>query len=329
MSWIRIRSLAQLALLLGAAGSSAFGAVLDLEAQIPLGEVHGRIDHLAFDPSRARLYVAELGNDSVGVVDLTGRKVIHTLTGLKEPQGIGYVPATDTVYVANAGDGSVRLFRGSDFAPVGQIPLGEDADNVRVDSANHRVFVGYGKGALAVIDSTSAQKIGDIHLKAHPESFQLDSSGQHIYVNVPDAQHIAVVDRRAGMQTNAWATHDLWSNYPLALDEAHQRVLSVFRHPSRLSVFRIQDGSLAASVPTCGDSDDVFLDATRSLVYVICGDGYIDVIGQEGEKYQSRARIPTSSGARTGLFVPSIDRLLLAVRAHGNAPGSIWVFKLH
>src|SRR5262245_48985412 len=92
---------------------------LELEAKIPLGEVAGRIDHLAVDLSRKRLFVAELGNDSVAVVDLKAGKVKHVITGLKAPQGVGYVPSSDTVFVANAGDGTVLLFQGEDYEPVG------------------------------------------------------------------------------------------------------------------------------------------------------------------------------------------------------------------
>ena len=67
-----------------------------LEAKIPLGPVSGRIDHLAIDLRRQRLFVAELGNDSVGVVDLANGKVMSTMRGFKEPQGIAYEPSTDT-----------------------------------------------------------------------------------------------------------------------------------------------------------------------------------------------------------------------------------------
>jgi YVTN family beta-propeller protein len=63
---------------------------LILENKIDLGKVSGRIDHMAFDPGRNRLFVAELGNNAVGVVDLNERKVVHVITGLSEPQGIGY-----------------------------------------------------------------------------------------------------------------------------------------------------------------------------------------------------------------------------------------------
>jgi hypothetical protein len=43
---------------------------LHWKPQFWLGQVNGRIDHLTVDLSRLRLYIAELGNDSIGVVDL-------------------------------------------------------------------------------------------------------------------------------------------------------------------------------------------------------------------------------------------------------------------
>src|SRR5438128_4679363 len=153
------------------------GAPLVLEARIALGEVSGRIDHLSIDMKRQRLFVAELGNNSLGVVDLAAGKVLRRIDNLSEPQGVAYVPFADSVYVANAGDGSVRVLRGDDLAPIGRIELGDDADNVRVDAQHSRVLVGYGKGALAVIDPASRTKTADIRLKGHPEGFQIDETG--------------------------------------------------------------------------------------------------------------------------------------------------------
>jgi DNA-binding beta-propeller fold protein YncE len=160
---------------------------LILEAKIPLGQVSGRIDHLGIDVKRQQLLVAELGNNSLGVVDLAAGKVLHRIAGLSEPQGVAYVPFADSVFVANAGDGSVRALRGEDLAPIGRLELGDDADNVRVDTARSRLLVGYGKGALAVIDPVSLSKTADIPLKAHPEGFQIDETGTRVFVNVPDA----------------------------------------------------------------------------------------------------------------------------------------------
>lgn len=325
---MRLCLIASLSLSLAAVGSAlaADAPALVIEAKIPLGDVHGRIDHLGVDLKHQRLYVAELGNDSVGVVDLETARVVQTLRGLKEPQGIGYEAVTDTLFVANARDGSVHFFRGEDLAPLGSLELGEDADNVRIDDAAHRVWVGYGSGALAAIDPNTRRKVADIPVKAHPESFRLAPEGPAIYVNVPDAAEIAVVDRNAGKQVATWKTGDLRSNYPLAVDEGGQ-VLAVFRHPARLAVFRAQDGRRLQALETCGDSDDVFVDVRRHQVYVTCGEGAIDVFSSAAGTYHHRERLATSPGARTSLFVPELDRLYLAVRAGSSAPASVFVIR--
>ena len=237
-----IRPLAIAVMLTPIAASAADANPLAVDAKIPLGDVSGRIDHLAFDPTRERLYVAELGNNSVGVVDLKARRVLRTVAGFEEPQGIGYEPSTDTIYVANGGDGSVRLFSGADFAALGNIPLGKDADNVRIDRAAKRVYIGYGDGALAVIDPATRKRIGDIPLKGHPESFQLDPTGDSIFVNVPDAGHIAIVSRDGKQQVAMWPTGSLRANYPLALDMDKGRAISVFRHPAQLQSYDIRSG---------------------------------------------------------------------------------------
>jgi DNA-binding beta-propeller fold protein YncE len=253
--------------------------------------------------------------------------LIRTITGLKEPQGVGYEPSTDTLYVANAGDGSVRMFEGSDYKPTRRIELGSDADNIRVDAASKRVFIGYGSGALAVIDPSTRSKVGDVPLKAHPESFQIDPDTRQIFVNVPDARGIAVVDGVSQKQIGKWPLTDQGANFPMALDPARRQVLVIFRAPAELGVFSMTDGRSVSTTETCGDADDLFVDAKRSRVYVSCGTGFLDVLEAKEAAYRQIARIPTISGARTSLFVPEMDRLLVAVRASSGAPAAIWIFR--
>jgi DNA-binding beta-propeller fold protein YncE len=102
-----------------AAGEGAEVPPLKLEAKIPLVDIRGRIDHMAVDLARQRLFVAALGQDSLAVVDLQAQRLDRIIPDLREPQGVGFDPATDTLYVASAGDGSVRLFKGSDLSPGG------------------------------------------------------------------------------------------------------------------------------------------------------------------------------------------------------------------
>lgn len=301
-------------------------APLVLEAKIPLGDVFGRIDHMAFDAAHQRLFVAELGNDSVGIVDLKARKTIKTIPRLREPQGVGYVASTDTLYVASAIDGSLHLFEGPSFTPGPVIPLGKDADNIRVDAKAGTVFVGYGGGAIAAIDAAKRAKVADWTLRDHPEAFQLSPDGARIFVNVPDAREIAVIDRATGKVTT-WPTRDARANFPMALDDEGKRVIAVFRRPARLIAFSVTDGKAAASAETCGDADDVFVDAARRRLYVSCGEGVVDVVERNHDGYTRLAQVPTVSGARTSFFVPELDRLCVGVRASGGEPAAIWVFR--
>jgi hypothetical protein len=302
-------------------------AGLRLEAKIPIGNVSGRIDHMAIDLARQRLFIAELGNNTVGIVDLNSRNVIRNLAGLKEPQGVAYLPATDTLYIANGGDGSVRQFRGPDYTAAGQIDLGDDADNIRLDIPANQIVVGYGSGGLAVIDAASSRKVADIPLSAHPEGFQLDPGRNRIFVNLPRAQAIAVVDGRSGKQTASWPTKIAGGNFPMALEQDARHALVAFRNPAKLGAFSMDDGSVIASPDICGDADDLFVDAKRRRVYISCGEGFLDVLDSAQGAYRRVTRIATVAGARTSLFVPEMDRLMLAVRASGQEAAAIWVFQ--
>jgi len=242
---------------------------------------------------------------------------------MKEPQGVGYAAATDTLYVADGGDGSVRLFEAGSGAPAGRIDLGDDADNIRIDPAANQVYVGYGNGGLAIIDPGSRRKLADIRLEAHPESFQL--AADRIFVNLPSRRQIAVVDRAAGKQIATWPMNS-GGNFPMALDPDGKRLLVAFRSPPRLGIFSIEDGASVASVETCGDSDDVFLDSKRHRVYVSCGEGFLDVFDSDSP-YRRLEHMPTASGARTSFFSTEMDRLLLAVRATAGEPAAIWIFR--
>ncbi|MGH6684043.1 MAG: YncE family protein [Pseudolabrys sp.] len=302
----------------------AVPAPLQLETKIPLGKVAGRIDHMAADVARHRLFVAELGNNTVGVIDLAARKVVHRIMGLSEPQGVAYVASNDSLYVANAGDGSVRVFHGPDYTPAGRIDLGSDADNIRVDAATGRLLVGQGDGAIAVIALPSNSKDKMFPLKAHPESFQLDAAKSRIFVNVPNKRAIVVLDSRTGEARSNWQMKH-GANFAMALDNERQRVLVVFRSPAKLAAFSAQSGATLSEADTCGDADDLFLDPKRGRIYVSCGAGFLNVLN--AQDFARLARIPTVSGARTAFFMPETDRLLLGVRARSGEPAAIWVYR--
>jgi DNA-binding beta-propeller fold protein YncE len=299
-----------------------------LERTIPLAGVAGRIDHMAVDLKRGRLFVAELGNGTMDAIDLATGESAYRIAGLKEPQGIGYSPQADLVAVASAGDGSVRLFRAAGGAPAGRISLGDDADNVRLDAKTGHFIVGYGSGGLAVIDPASQSALTRIALPAHPEGFQLDPDDRRAFVNVPDAGQIAVVDLMARQRIAAWRVPGARANFPMALDPAGAVLATVFRDPAKLVLLDTEAGTVRVTLDTCGDADDVFFDARRHHIYVSCGAGVVEVEQQTSDGYRRLARVATRPGARTSLFVPALDRLFVAARAGpAGLPAAVLVFR--
>lgn len=316
------------AICLTVGGAEAAGdALLTLEQKIPLGNVSGRIDHMAVDLAGKRLFIAELGNGSVDVVDLQAGKVVSRIGNLKEPQGVGFIPDQDLIVVASAGDGSVRFFRAADLAPVGAVALGDDADNVRTDPATGRVFVGYGDGGLAIIDPAMRSQLDNIKLPGHPESFQIDPKTERAYINIPDAHQVAVVDLRSRKQIAAWKTPGLGSNFSMVLAGEGKLLAVVFRSPAKLAILDPAKGTVLQTLETCGDADDVFFDDKRDRLYVSCGDGSVDVMKRSAEGFRQAERVTTSDGARTSIFVPQLDRLFVASRAGWDSRASLLVLR--
>jgi hypothetical protein len=323
-----LRLLVAVAAVLGASNRAVQSAPapprLTLERTIPLAGVRGRIDHLAIDTVRKRLFVAELGNGSVEAVDLASGRSLGRIGGLSEPQGLGYVPQRDELAVATGGDGMLRFYRAADLVPSGSVKLGQDADDVRVEPGSGRLLVGYGR-ALALVDPAARKVTRSIPLPAHPEGFEFQ--GDKAFVNIPDAGAVAAVDLAGGRETARWPNRGARFNFPLAWDRPAGAIAVVYRSPPRLVLFAAGSGRIEQALDTCGDADDLFLDPARSRLYAVCGAGAVDVFERLRTGYVRAARLATRSGARTGLFSSRLDRLYVAAPARAGEPAAILVYR--
>jgi len=182
---------------------------------IPIPNVNGRIDHLAIDIRGQKLFVAELKNNSLDIVDLKAARRIHSISNnglLNEPQGVILVPELHRIFVSNGEDGTVAAFDAKSFSFIRKIKLpSNDADNMHYDPNNKLVYVGYGEGSLGIINATSYSIVGDIKLTGHPESFQIEvqnrvigQQDQRIFVNVPESNSIAVVNSEKHTIFTTW-----------------------------------------------------------------------------------------------------------------------------
>jgi DNA-binding beta-propeller fold protein YncE len=296
---------------------------LHLEKEIPLPGVEGRIDHFSADDTGQRVFLAALGNGSVEVIDTRQGQRIAEIKGLKEPQGVYYDSKTSRLYVATGGDGKLRIYDGKSLALQATLDFGDDADNVRFDRQARETWVGYGSGGIGIVDSTG-QKVGSVSLGSHPESFQFDDTADRVYVNVPKELGVAVVDIKKRAVIAKWGLGASFANYPMALDDANKRLFVGCRLPARLVILDTSSGRIIATLPTVGDTDDIFYDATKRSIYVVGGEGVVDVLRQrDPNTYDRVGRITTAAGARTGLFVASSNRLYIAVPHRGSQAAKV------
>jgi DNA-binding beta-propeller fold protein YncE len=296
---------------------------------IPLSDVEGRIDHLAVDLKGQRLFVAALGNDSVEIVDLRTGTRVRSLTGFHEPQGVAFIESLGRLFVSNGGTGAVDSFDSENLQPLGAVKFSGDADNLRYDEAAGQLYVGYGDGALGIVDAKDRKQVGEVQLAGHPESFQLENAGTRIFVNVPNANQIAVIDRTTRRVVTTWALPDARSNFPMALDEASHRLFVGVRQPAKLLAFDTESGKVVASLDCAGDADDLFYDRERKRFYLSGGEGFVDVFTQQdADHYALNIKVPTATGARTSLFVPPLRRFFLAVPHRGTQAAEVRVYEV-
>jgi DNA-binding beta-propeller fold protein YncE len=312
----------------GSAPVSSAAPTLQLEKSISLPGVKGGFDLMASDVAGQRLFVAASDNNTVEVLDLKAGRPLRSIAGFRQPKGIAYLPEVHKLYVSNKDDGVVDVLDSESFKRLGKIEFKSKANNVRYDSDSKLVYVGYGDGAIGAIDTRDGSRGPDVPLGSYPKQFRLESHGPRIFVNVPEANHIAVIDRKQAKVIDIWPVREEKSNIPMALDEGHHRLL-IACDPGRFVVVNTENGQSVASLPIKPQADGIQYDAARQAVYVSCGAGYLHVIRQwSADSYEVAQTLPTVPGAGTSLFVPEEDRLFLAVPQTKDAPAEIRIYRI-
>ena len=274
------------------------GSPMTLRTRIALPGVYGRMDHYGWDSKRGILLVSALGNNTVEIVD--SWRQAHTITGLEHPQDSLYVPGADRIAVASQ-SGKLRFYDAATYSLVKTLDFGAGAntDNMRYDPVAKRLYVAYGerqRGALAMVDPASMERLQEFPLGSHPESFQLEQNGSRIFVSLPDQEALGVIDRNTGAVTK-WKIPGHTNNHALALDEAHHRLFTAALQPGRLTVIDSETGAVVAGLPCVLGVDDLWFDASRKRVYAP-GAGAIDVFqAEDPDRYAALAHVPVGAGA--------------------------------
>ncbi len=302
--------------------------LLTLQKEIALPNVKGRIDHIEINLKDQIAYVAALGNNTLEVVDLKSGKVTGSITGLDEPQGVAYIQKHQELLVANGGTGECGFYNALTLKKTGSIKLVDDADDVRYDAAEDKIYVGYGSGGIAIINAASHKLIGNITLPAHPESFQLDTKANKLWVNLPGSGMIGIADLTQLKLIAKWSKLLPRANFPMAYDEMQHRIIAGYRVPAKVVVYDSETGKEIFSAPMVADADDLYWDVKNKSVYVSGGGGAVDIFKQTNDTtYKQIAHINTRDGARTSLLVPELGLFLIAARASGGQKATLLLYQ--
>jgi DNA-binding beta-propeller fold protein YncE len=315
-------------LALAVSAAAAEPTTLELIQTISLKGAPGRLDHAAIDSKHSRLFVANLSNNSLDVVDLKGGKLVKQVPGQRKIQGIAYAADLDRIYVGNGIGGQCNVFDGRDYKLLKSIKL-PGADNVRYLPRKQLVYVGHAETALSVIDARTFEVKATIKLPGRPEGFQVEAKRPRLYVNTVDPTRLVVVDTDSNKVLHRYPLELADRAYPMAVDEANRRLFLGCRKKPSVVVVDSESGKEVAQVGIPDDIDDLFYDARNRRLYASCGAGFLAVIRQrDKDHYELFEKIPTVKLARTCFFDPAGGRLYLLVpRQKGQEGPTIRVYQ--
>jgi DNA-binding beta-propeller fold protein YncE len=305
---------------------------LKLVQKIPMPGVQGRTDHITVDVKGKRLFIPANGDkqNTVEVIDLKAGKRISSIPGQSKPQGTFYSADFNTLFVTNGTDGTCKIFRGDSFKLIVNLPLGTDANQVGYDPDAKYLYAGLGdrnSGALAIIDTSSNQHIGDIKTDARPGGITLEKSGPRIFVNLTGVTKLGVIDRKKREVIATWPITGAENNGPLALDESHHRLFLGTRKPPMLIVFDTESGKQITQLESVPSIDGLWYDAARKRIYAT-GNGFIAVYDQrDADNYAPMVKVASEPDSQPSIWVPQFNRLYIGIPQNGDHDAEMLVYE--
>ncbi|MBW4028807.1 MAG: hypothetical protein HIU93_15675 [Acidobacteria bacterium] len=330
-------------LLMAAATHGAFRLVTTFVMRdVPKGPY---FDHLTVDLAGNRLFTTPQAEHSVEVLNLKSGKLLHRIGGLQNPHSVFYRADINRLYITDGGTEKLRVYDSNTYAPLKTLDGLPDADSIGYDPSTKNLYVTNGGesvkseySSLSVIDTGSLARLGDIKIKAAAlEAMVLEKNGPLIYINMMDQNKIAVIDRNSRKVVATWAVTKGHKNIAIALDEVHHRLFVGCRDTETSGVIVIFDTltgkEMDTTLPIAGWVDYLAYDASAGRLYGTCGPqvgetGYVYAFAEDGKNgYTLLSKVPTALRAKTGLYVPELGEIFVAV-PHYEGPARVLGFRV-
>jgi hypothetical protein len=340
--------------LLSAAMMPAHGRdqfTLRLVQTIPLPGVSGRLDHMAVDLEKNRLFVAAVANGTLEVLDLDAGKVINSIPGIKDTQDALFLGGQFNKLYVSSLDGTLRIFQGETFRLIQALKLEPDPNRLLYDPATDLIYFGYG-GQNAGYDAY--ERLGILQAKRGAQSDQLVADmiaptyrpGHLAEMAMEDDGKLLACDSRADLifqfdtrkreLLKSWQAHGDGAG-DMALDRARHRLFVGTRIPAEMTVYDSLSGKEIVSLSGPETMDGVFYDAELRRIYISGGrwygtpqasPGWVYVYQQrDADHYELVSKVMTRPGSGTSLLVPKLKRLYVASQAIGDQEAAILAFE--
>jgi DNA-binding beta-propeller fold protein YncE len=313
------------ALMLGAAAivtpAPAQGtAPLRLVKTVTLPGYTGDFDHLAIDRQRGRILVAAEDHATLEIFDLKTGNHLKTISGFGAPHTILIRPNSPNILVTDSGNEMTAVLDAETYAKKGSVKLIPGADSAGYDAvANIWYIVTGGKDVdmktaeIEAINPDTGQKLGQITFNDnHVEAMALEKSGDRLFINLAQTNKLAVVNRKTMTEIAEWPVPPAKGNAMVAFDEGAKRLYVVCRDPGMVVVMDSDTGAVVSTASAPLRADDVMMDIATHRLYVPGGEGYIGVYDtSHPDQIQQIAKVTTAPGAKTGLLLPDLKKMLL------------------
>ncbi|GIL41144.1 YncE family protein [Roseiterribacter gracilis] len=317
------RAISGLLLALGFSATALAAEPLTLSGRTELPGYTGDFDHFAADIRGNRLFLAAEDHHTLEVFDLDTGKLRKTVAGFDTPHSLLYLPGANRLIVTDSGETQSRIVDTNSYKIVGTIALKpHGADAAGYDPSRKRYYVVTGgrdaklkETFLIEIDPVTGKQYGAIKFDTDKvEAMAIEQKGDRLYINVTGKNYMAVLDKRTHAVLANWPIREAEQNAPLAFDEDNRRLFVVTRKPGKLLVLNADTGATVASFTAPERTDEVIFDKANKRIYVLGGEGYIGVFQQnDPDRYEEIARVPSAKGAKTGILVPELNRLYVAL----------------
>jgi DNA-binding beta-propeller fold protein YncE len=306
---------------------------------IDLPHYSGDFDHFAADYDRNRLLLAAEDHGTLEVFDLNTSDHLRTVNGFGNPHSILVRKGVSTVLVTDSGKQNATIRDANTYARKQALNLTPGSDTSKYDASKNVLYVVTGgkdvdmkTANLEAINPDTGAKLGSITFQDnHVEAMAFTESDPRIFINLTQTNKLAVIDRNSMKVLATWPVPVAQQNAMVAFDPTQHRLYVVCRQPGTVVVMNSDNGAIVGTQPAPLRADEVQYDPSTHRLYVPGGEGYMGIYDTSDPNHLKLVeKVTTAPGAKTGLLIPAMHRLFLAVSpGETKATAKVLTYEVH